>query len=109
MATLLMIEFPDLASDLQAPQMTGSVYRQLDCFATFTRRALHANHRQVLRHCFEVADSLRRHADHYLSAAIANVYWPGLHLDSSRQDAQLAQQLMPPSLYQAYCHSRTWV
>jgi hypothetical protein len=108
-ATLLMAEFPDLATDLQAPQMTGSVYRQLDCFAAFTRRALHTNHLEVLRRCFEVADSLLRHADYYLSAAIENVYLQGLHLDSSLEDAHLAHQLMPPSLYQAYCHPRTSV
>lgn len=109
MTTLLMAEFPDPATDLQAPQMTGRVYRQRDCCAVFIRRALHTNHLEVLRRCFEVADSLLRHADRYLSAAIENVYLQDLHLDSSIEDARVAHQLMPPSLYQAYCLSRTSV
>ncbi len=38
--------------------MAGSVYRQLDCFAAFTHRALHENQPEILRHCFAVADAL---------------------------------------------------
>ncbi len=103
-ADLLTAEFPELAPDLHAPHMLGSVYRQLDCFAAFTRRAFAAGRLEVLRHCFAVADNLLRRADHYLSNAINNVYLHGLHLDGSTADTQLARQLMPAHLYRAYCH-----
>ena len=106
-ADLLTAEFPELAAELHAPSMLRSVYRQLDCFAAFTRRALHADHLAVLRHCFAVADSLLRHADHYLARAIENVYLHGLHLDGSTADLHLAHQLMPAPLYAAYCHPHT--
>jgi hypothetical protein len=106
-ADLLTLEFPELAAELHAPHMLHSVYRQLDCFAAFTRRALRADHLVVLRHCFAVADSLLRHADHYLAHAIENVYLHGLYLDGSTADLHLAQQLMPQHLYQAYCHPHT--
>jgi hypothetical protein len=109
MASLLVAEFPALATDIQAPQMAGKVYRQRDCWAVFVRRALRTNHPEVLRRCLEVADSLLRHADRYLSAAIENVYLQGMHLDSSIEDARVAHQLMAPSLYQAYCLPRTSV
>lgn len=101
-ADLLTIEFPELSADLHAPQNTNSVYRQLDYFAAFTRRAASEGRLEVLRHCFAVADSLLRRADHYLSAAIENVYLHCLHLDGSTYGNQLARQLMPVSLYQAY-------
>ena len=97
-ADLLTLEFPELSAELHAPAMLHSVYRQLDCFAAFTRRALREDHLAVLRHCFAVADSLLRHADRYLAHAIENVYLHGLHL---------ARQLMPQGLYQAYCHPHT--
>jgi hypothetical protein len=103
-ADLLTLEFPELAAELHAPAMLHSVYRQLDCFAAFTRRALRADHLAVLRHCFAVADSLLRHADRYLARAIENVYLHGLHLDGSTADLHLAHQLMPAHLYEAYCH-----
>ncbi len=106
-ADLLTAEFPELAADLHAPNMLGSVYRQLDCFAAFTRRAFAAGRLEVLRHCFAVADNLLRHADHYLSNAINNVYLHGLHLDGSATNAHLVSQLMPASLYQAYCRPHT--
>jgi hypothetical protein len=106
-ADLLTLEFPELAADLHAPNMLHSVYRQLDFFAAFTRRALRDDRLAVLRHCFAVADSLLRRADRYLTAAIENVYLQGLHLDGSTADLHLAHQLMPPSLYQAYCHPHT--
>ena len=103
-ADLLTIEFPELAADLHAPHMLHSVYRQLDCFAAFTRRALREERLALLRRCFTVADNLLRHADRYLTAAIENVYLHGLHLDGSTADLHLAHQLMPQSLYQAFCH-----
>lgn len=103
-AGLLTLEFPELSAELHAPHLLHSVYRQLDCFASFTRRALHAGHLAVLRHCFAVADNLLRHADRYLARAIENVYLHGLHLDGSTAHLHLAHQLMPQSLYQAYCH-----
>ena len=103
-ADLLTLEFPELSAELHAPHMLHSVYRQLDCFAAFTRRALRADHLAVLRHCFAVADSLLRHADHYLARAIENVYLHGLHLDGSTSHLHLAHQLMPQGLYRAYCH-----
>lgn len=106
-ADLLTAEFPELALNLHAPNMLGSVYRQLDCFAAFTRQALSDGRLEVLRRCFAVADSLLRYADRYLSNAINNVYLHGLHLDGSTADTQLARQLMPTSLYRAYCHPHT--
>jgi hypothetical protein len=106
-ADLLTLEFPELSAELHAPNMLHSVYRQLDCFAAFTRRALRDDHLAVLRHCFAVADSLLRHADRYLAHAIENVYLHGLHLDGSTADLHLAHQLMPQQLYQAYCHPHT--
>jgi hypothetical protein len=106
-ADLLTLEFPELGVELHAPTMLHSVYRQLDCFATFTRRALRADHLAVLRHCFAVADSLLRHADQYLTRAIENVYLHGLHLDGSTAHLHLAHQLMPQGLYRAYCHPHT--
>ena len=101
-ADLLTIEFPELSADLHAPRNTQSVYRQLDCFAAFTRRAVREGRLEVLRHCFAVADSLLRRADRYLSAAIETVYLHCLHLDGSTYGNQLARQLMPVGLYQAY-------
>ncbi|WP_310395725.1 hypothetical protein [Hymenobacter sp.] len=101
-ADLLTIEFPELSAALHAPKMTTSFYRQLDCFAAFTRRAAAAGRFDLLRHCFAVADNLLRHADRYLSAAIENVYLHCLHLDGSTRGNQLARQLMPAGLYQAY-------
>jgi hypothetical protein len=105
-ADLLTLEFPELSAELHAPSTLHSVYRQLDCLAAFTRRALRADHLAVLRHCFAVADSLLRHADQYLARAIENVYLHGLHLDGSTAHLHLAQQLMPQGLYRAYCHPR---
>jgi hypothetical protein len=107
MANLLTVEFPELSTALHAPKMTSSFYRQLDCFAAFTRRAVDAGHLEMLRHCFAVADSLLRHADLYLTTAIENVYLDGLHLDGSTCGNQLARQLMPVGLYQAYCRPHT--
>ena len=104
-ADLLTIEFPELSTDLHTPLTTNSVYRQLDCFAAFTRRAVSEGQLDVLRHCFAVADSLLRRADRYLSAAIENVYLHCLHLDGSTYGNQLARQLMPVGLYQAYTRS----
>jgi hypothetical protein len=106
-ADLLTLEFPELATDLHTAPVAGSVYRQLDCFAALTRRALRHDHLEVLRHCFAVADYLLRHADQYLARAIENVYLHGLHLDGSTAHLHLAHQLMPQGLYQAYCHPRT--
>ncbi|MGI4867404.1 MAG: DUF7674 family protein [Janthinobacterium lividum] len=106
-ADLLTLEFPELLAELHAPSALHSVYRQLDCFAAFTRRALRDDHLAVLRHCFAVADALLRHADRYLTAAIENVYLHGLHLDGSTANLHLARQLMPVGLYQAYCHPHT--
>ena len=101
-ADLLTAEFPELSHALHVPKMTTSIYRQLDCFAAFTRRAVDAGRIEVLQHCFAVADSLLRHADRYLTAAIENVYLHCLHLDGSTRGNQLARQLMPVALYQAY-------
>jgi hypothetical protein len=98
-ADLLTIEFPELSADLHAPHNTRSVYRQLDCFAAFTRRAFREGQLEVLRHCFAVADDLLRRADRYLSAAIERVYLHCLHLDGSTYGNNLARQLMPVSLY----------
>lgn len=106
-ADLLTVEFPELSVDLHALNTTSSFYRQLDCFAAFTRRAVAAGRLDLLRHCFAVADSLLRHADRYLSAAIENVYLHGLHLDGSTYGNQLARQLMPMGLYQAYSRPHT--
>ena len=106
-ADLLTLEFPELATELHAPNMVHSVYRQLDCFAAFTRHALRDDRLAVLRHCFAVADSLLRHADQYLVRAIENVCLHGLRLDGSTADLHLAQQLMPQQLYQAYCFPHT--
>ncbi|MDJ0366999.1 hypothetical protein QMK33_17760 [Hymenobacter sp. H14-R3] len=106
-ADLLTAEFPELSADLHAPNMLGSVYRQLDCFAAFTRRAFATGRLEVLRHCFAVADSLLRRADRYLTNAINNVYLHGLHLDGSTADTHLARQLMPVHLYAAYCYPHT--
>jgi hypothetical protein len=103
-ADLLTVEFPELSAELHA---TKSLYRQLDCFAAFTRRALREGRLDLLRHCFSVADSLLRRADHYLTAAIENVYLHCLHLDGSTAGNLLARQLMPVSLYRAYCHPHT--
>jgi hypothetical protein len=103
-ADLLTLEFPELSAELHTPNALHSVYRQLDCFAAFTRRALHADHLVLLRHCFAVADRLLHHADQYLVRAIENVYLHGLHLDGSTAHLHLAHQLMPQGLYQAYCH-----
>lgn len=101
-ADLLAAEFPELSHALYLPTTTTSFYRQLDCFAAFTRRAADAGRIDVLRHCFAVADKLLRHADRYLTAAIENVYLHCLHRDSSTRGNQLARQLMPGALYQAY-------
>ena len=101
-ADLLTIEFPELSADLHTPRIATSVYRQLDCFAAFTRRAVREGRLEVLRHCFAVADSLLRRADRYLSAAIETVYLHCLHLDGNTYGNQLARQLMPVGLYQAY-------
>ena len=101
-ADLLTIEFPELSADLHTPRTATSVYRQLDCFAAFTRRAAREGRLEVLRHCFAVADGLLRRADRYLSAAIETVYLHCLHLDGSTYGNQLARQLMPVGLYQAY-------
>jgi hypothetical protein len=106
-ADLLTLEFPELSAELHTPNALNSVYRQLDCFAAFTRRALRDDRLAVLRHCFAVADSLLRHADRYLTIAIENVYLHGLHLDGSTAHLHLAHQLMPQGLYQAYCHPHT--
>jgi hypothetical protein len=106
-ADLLTLEFPELSAELHTPNTLHSVYRQLDCFAVFTRRALREDQLAVLRHCFAVADNLLRHADRYLTAAIENVYLQGLHLDGSTADLHLAYQLMPQALYRAYCHPHT--
>lgn len=103
-ADLLTLEFPELAAELHTPHTLSSVYRQLDCFAAFTRRALRADHLAVLRHCFAVADNLLRHADRYLAHAIENVYLHGLNFDGSTSHLHLAHQLMPQGLYRAYCH-----
>ena len=101
-ADLLILEFPELSAALHTPHTATSVYRQLDCFATFTRRAVREGRLEVLRHCFAVADGLLRRADRYLSSAIENVYLHCLHLDGSTYGNQLARQLMPVCLYQAY-------
>ena len=106
-ADLLTVEFPELSADLHAPHTTHSVYRQLDCFAAFTRRAVREGRLDLLRHCFAVADNLLRHADRYLSAAIETVYLHCLHLDGSTYGNQLARQLMPVGLYQAYSRPHT--
>lgn len=103
-ADLLTLEFPELSAELHTSNTLHSVYRQLDCFAAFTRRALRDDRLAVLRHCFAVAADLLRRADRYLTAAIENVYLHGLHLDGSTADLHLAHQLMPQALYQAYCH-----
>lgn len=101
-ADLLTVEFPELSTALHTPKTSVSLYRQLDCFAAFTRRAVAAERFDLLRHCFAVADNLLRHADRYLTAAIENVYLHCLHLDGSTRGNQLARQLMPVALYQAY-------
>ena len=62
-ADLLKAEFPELTHALHVPKMATSIYRQLDCFAAFTRRAVDAGRTDVLQHCFAVADKLLRHAD----------------------------------------------
>ena len=106
-AELLTAEFPELTHALHLPKMSTSIYRQLDCFAAFTRRAVDAGHLDVLRHCFAVADDLLRHADRYVVNAIENVYLHCLHLDGSTRGNQLARQLMPVALYQAYVRPHT--
>ena len=50
-----------------------------------------------------MADRLLRGADRYLATAIESVYPHCLHLDGSTYGNQLARQLMPVGLYQAYC------
>ena len=120
-ADLLTAEFPELSTALLAPKMSISFYRQLDCFADFTRRAVAAERLDLLRHCFAVADNMLRHADRHLAAAtsrppprgrhlaaaIENVYLHCLHLDGSTRGNQLARQLMPVALYQAYARPHT--
>ena len=101
-ADLLTVEFPELFEALLAPQTCTSLYRQLDCFAEFTRQAVAGGELNLLRHCFAVADGLLRRADRYLAAAIETVYLHCLHLDGSTYGNQLARQLMPVGLYQAY-------
>ena len=101
-ADLLTVEFPELSAALHATQTCTSLYRQLNCFADFTRRAVAGGELDLLRHCFIVADSLLRRADRYLSSAIETVYLHCLHLDGSTYGNQLAQQLMPVGLYRAY-------
>ena len=49
-----------------------------------------------------MAATLLRHANRYLTAAIENMYLRGLHLNGSTRGNQLARQLMPRTLYQAY-------
>ena len=106
-ANLLTAEFPELSTALLAPKMSISFYRQLDCFADFTRRAVAAERLDLLRHYFAVADNMLRHADRLLAAAIENVYLHCLHLDGSTRGNQLARQLMPVALYQAYARPHT--
>ena len=106
-ADLLTAEFPELLTALLAPKMSIRFYRQLDCFADFTRRAVAAERLDLLRHCFAVADNMLRHADRHLAAAIENVYLHCLHLDGSTRGNQLARQLMPVALYQAYARPHT--
>lgn len=48
-ADLLTAEFPELSTALLAPKMSISFYRQLDCFADFTRRAVAAERLDLLR------------------------------------------------------------
>ena len=93
---LLTAEFPELSSALLAPKMSISFYRQLDCFTDFTRRAVATERLDLLRH-----------ADRHLAAAIENVYLHCLHLDGSTRGNQLARQLMPVALYQAYDRPHT--
>lgn len=106
-ADLLTVEFPELSAALHAPKTCSSLYRQLDCFADFTRRAVANGELDLLRHCFAVTDSLLRRADRYLSAAIETVYLHCLHLDGSTHGNQLARQLMPVGLYQVYSRPHT--
>lgn len=97
-AALLTSEFPELTQAPHAPKMSGSLYRQLDRLADFTRRAADAGRLDVLQHCFAVADRLLHHADHCLQAAIETGYLRCLHLDGSTRGYQLARQLMPAPL-----------
>ena len=106
-ATLLLESFPELGAELQVPATRQSLYRQLSCFATFTREAAEGGHLALLKRCFEVADCLLRQGDAYLARAIENVYLHCQHLDGSTYGNQLARQLMPARLYQTYHYPHT--
>ncbi|UOQ78558.1 hypothetical protein MUN84_08410 [Hymenobacter sp. 5516J-16] len=106
-AIVLLENFPELSPALQVPAVRQSMYRQLDCFALFTRSAAEKGRLALLKHCFEVADRLVRQGDAYLTRAMENVYLHCLHLDGSTYGNQLARQLMPTRLYQLYQYPHT--
>lgn len=103
-AQLLAENFPGLAAALHSPATRASVYKQLDCFAAFTRAAAAADERPLVGQCFAVADGLWQRGDAGLAAAVENVYLYGLHLDGNARNRQLVRQLMPAGLHGAYAH-----
>lgn len=106
-AHVLLESFPELSPELEVPAVRQSMYRQLDCFALFTRTAAENGRLALLKRCFEVADRLVLQGDAYLARAVENVYLHCLHLDGSTYGNQLARQLMPAHLYQVYQHPHT--
>ncbi len=101
-AGLLTDNFPELDAELHAPTNLASVYRQLVCFAAYTRTAAVAGELARLQRCFDVADELLQRGDACLAAAVENVYLYSLHLDGCTRDSQLVRLFMPAGLYRAY-------
>ena len=95
-ADLLAASFPALAS----------VHKQLSCLAAFTRAAVTGEDLPLLRRYFTVADQLLQLNEASLTAAVENSYRYCLHLDGTTHGNQLARQLMPARLYEAFAHQQ---
>ncbi|MBC6611549.1 hypothetical protein H8B15_11475 [Hymenobacter sp. BT507] len=97
----LVSHFPELAPELNVPEIQYSLPQQLRIFAVFTQQAVEEGSLTTLKECLMVADMLRAE-DEQLAYAIQNTYLRGLHFKQSTYSAQLARLLMPTQLYAVF-------
>lgn len=101
---LLKAELPTITSETYPARITMDVYKSVQYFSEYTRRAVLQHNHGLARKCFGLAEILYRQGDNIVKNVIENtfVYSFSSFMPGDRIEKMIVRSLIPTTLYGIY-------
>lgn len=103
-ASLLKEELPAISGDQYPFRFPMDIYKSVQCFSEFTKRAVLDHDHQLARKCFSLAEKLYRQGDHLVRNVVENsfVFSFTAFMPKGKVEKLILRSMIPATLYALY-------